>query len=126
MRIVTNLSPTPSGLPGIDHSTLAGSEHGLRQLSVWQQVLQPGGATPPHRHDCEEVVLCSAGRGRITLDGQEPQEFGPSMTVCIPKNALHEIVNVGDEPMHIVAIFGTAPVVAHFPDGAEIPLPWKS
>jgi quercetin dioxygenase-like cupin family protein len=126
MRILKNLEPRRSGLPGIDHVTLAGSEHGLRQLSVWQQVVQPGGATPPHRHDCEEVVLCYAGRGRITLDGAEPCEFGPDTTVCIPRNALHEIANAGEEPLHIVGIFGSAPVVPHFPDGTEIPLPWNS
>ena len=64
-----NVSPNPvlaaSPFPGILHATLAGSEQGLKQLSIWQQILEPGAATPPHRHDCEEVVLCSAGRGEL-------------------------------------------------------------
>jgi quercetin dioxygenase-like cupin family protein len=126
MHIEKNAGPSPSGLPGIHHSTLAGSQQGLRQISVWEQVLEPGATTPPHRHDCEEVVLCTGGTGRILLDGLEPRDFGAQMTVCIPRNALHEIVNIGDEPLRITAIFGTAPVVACFPDGSRIPLPWST
>ena len=29
-----------------------------------------GAATPPHRHDCDEVVLCQAGHGELHLDGE--------------------------------------------------------
>lgn len=51
-------------IPGIEHQTLAGPADGLRQLEVWSQVVAPGGATPVHRHDCEEVIVVLEGRGR--------------------------------------------------------------
>ena len=38
-------------LPGLQHRTLAGHDHGLDQLSVWRQTLAPGAATPPHRQE---------------------------------------------------------------------------
>lgn len=126
MHIHENDAPKPSAIPGISHVTLAGSEQGLQQLSIWHQVIAPGAATPPHRHDCEEVVLCSAGRGLFRLEGHEPQTFGANATVCIPRNALHEIVNDGDVPLHLVAVFSTSPVVPYLPDGTRIDLPWKS
>ena len=126
MHIVENVPPTPSAIPGISHATLAGSEQGLQQLSIWRQVLEPGAATPPHRHDCEEVLLCSAGRGVFKLEGYEPRIFGASATVCIPRNALHEIANAGEVPLRFVAIFGSAPVLPHLPDGTPIELPWSS
>jgi quercetin dioxygenase-like cupin family protein len=126
MRILKNAAPAPSPFPGILHATLAGSEQGLRQLSVWHQVLEPGAATPPHRHDCEEVVLCTAGRGLCRFEGQEPQYFGANTTLCIPRNALHEIVNAGSEPLRMVAVFSTTPVTPHLPDGTRIDLPWAS
>ncbi len=126
MYILMNDEPTPSALPGISHATLAGSEHGLRQLSIWRQVIEAGAATPPHRHDCEEVVLCSRGRGSLRLEGHEPQSFGANTTVCIPRNVLHEIVNEGEAPLHLVAVFSMSPVVPYLLDGTRIDLPWKS
>ena len=125
MNVSTNPAPSRSALPGILHATLAGSKSGLKGLSVWTQVLDPGSATPPHRHDCEEVVLCSAGRGELRIDGRA-LPFGPNTTLNIPRNALHELVNMGDEPLHIIAIFSRSPVVAYLPDGQLIDLPWST
>ncbi|MGQ0700731.1 MAG: cupin domain-containing protein [Panacagrimonas sp.] len=126
MHILNNAELPHASMPGIDHVTLAGSAQGLRQLSVWQQVLEPGSATPPHRHDCEEVVLCSAGRGEIHVDGREVFSFAAGTTVCVPRNALHQIFNSGSEPLGMVAIFSTSPVDARFPDGSPIKLPWTT
>lgn len=123
------VSPNPvlntSSFPGILHATLAGSEQGLEQLSIWQQILEPGAATPPHRHDCEEVILCSAGRGELHFDGRKVS-FGAHQTVCIPRNALHQLVNSGRDPLHLVAVFSKTPVEVFLPDGAPFALPWSS
>lgn len=125
MKVVCNAPMAPSPFPGIRHATLAGSQQGLSQLSLWQQVLDPGCATPPHRHDCEEVVLCEAGHGAL-LYGPHRLRFGPNTTVCIPRNELHQLVNDGDEPLRITAVFSRSPVEAFFPDGQPIALPWSS
>lgn len=125
MIVMDNKPPSPSGLPGIDHVTLAGSDHGLSKLSVWQQSLAAGAATPPHRHDCEEVVLCTAGNGELHIDGRVMQ-FGAQQTVVIPANVTHQLLNAGTESLELVAVFSIAPVEAHFPNGEVIPLPWRS
>jgi quercetin dioxygenase-like cupin family protein len=131
MNITQNIEPVPSAIPGIRHSTLAGSAQGLKQLSVWDQVLEPGAATPPHRHDCEEVVLCSAGRGLLVLEGHggetaRTEPFAAGTTICIPRNAVHQIFNTGEEALRLVALFSATPVVPHLPDGTRIELPWRS
>jgi mannose-6-phosphate isomerase-like protein (cupin superfamily) len=125
MKVVSNAALAPSPFPGIHHATLAGSDQGLNCLSLWQQVIDPGCGTPPHRHDCEEVVLCASGRG-VLLHGSRRLTFGPHTTVCIPANELHQIVNCGDEPLHITAVFSKSPVDAFFPDGSRIDLPWST
>lgn len=125
MIILDNPPPSPSGLPGIDHVTLAGSDHGLSKLSVWQQSLAAGAATPPHRHDCEEVVLCTMGTGELHIGGKV-MRFGARQTVVIPANAEHQLVNAGTETMELLAVFSSAPVDARFPSGEPIPLPWRS
>lgn len=133
MHVTTNIEPTASAIPGIRHSTLAGSAQGLKQLSVWDQELEPGAATPPHRHDCEEVVLCSAGQGVLMVAGgsmegefARTEAFAAGTTLCIPRNAVHQIFNTGDEPLRLVALFSATPVVPHLPDGTRIDLPWVS
>jgi quercetin dioxygenase-like cupin family protein len=129
MKVVANAPLARSPFPGIQHATLAGSLQGLSQLSLWQQVIDPGCVTPPHRHDCEEVVWCLAGRGALLFrdpEGDRKLTFGPNDTVCIPRNELHQLVNDGDEPLHINAVFSRSPVEAFFPDGRRIDLPWAS
>lgn len=126
MYVTQNSAPERSTLPGIHHTTLAGSQQGLRQLSVWQQVLEAGAETPPHRHDCEEVVLCTAGTGELRIDGGGVHAFGPNTTLCVPRDILHQIVNTGLEPLHLIAAFSATPVEAYLPSGEFIELPWHS
>lgn len=112
-------------LPGIEHTTLASADLGARQLSVWRQTVAPGAATPPHRHDCEEVVLVESGRGHLHIDGALV-EFGPHSTLVLPAGREHQIVNSGDEPLRLLAAFPSTPVATALPDGQPIDLPWRS
>jgi quercetin dioxygenase-like cupin family protein len=114
-----------AALPGIEHATLAGADDGLARLSVWRQSMAPGGATPPHRHDCEEVVVVLAGSGELQIDGQVVA-FGPDSTLVIPPDAPHRIVNTGADPLVTLAVFSVSPVDVRFPDGERIELPWRT
>ena len=125
MHVISNQQLVPSAIPGIAHVTLAGQEEGLSKLSVWQQSVAPGSATPPHRHDCEVVVICSAGTGELRL-GEKVERFARNMTVIIPANAEHQIINISNEPLQFVAVFSMSPVRACFPDSTAIELPWRS
>jgi mannose-6-phosphate isomerase-like protein (cupin superfamily) len=125
MHVLTDPPLASFEIPGLQHATLAGSANGLRSLSVWRQSIEPGAATPPHRHDCEEVILVDGGRGQLVIDG-EVRSFGPGTTLVIPPNADHQIFNIGDEPLRTTAIFGMTPVEVFFPDGQALPLPWRS
>ena len=125
MYIFPTSQPEPASLPGIRHATLASDRHGLERLSIWRQSLEPGAATPPHRHDCEEVVLSSGGSCELQVNG-EVHRFGAGSTLVIPADAPHQIVNTGKEPVELLAVFSTAVVDARFPDGEKIDLPWQS
>lgn len=125
MSVIRNSALPASELPGIGHLTLAGSENGLRNLSIWKQSIAPGAATPAHRHDCEEVVLITAGRGELELEARS-YAFGPDTTLIIPRNALHQIVNIGDECLALIGVFSAAPVDVFSPEGQLIDLPWSS
>src|SRR5262249_52402726 len=125
MKVIDNATLGHAQLPGIDHVTLAGADVGLCKLSVWQQTIAPGGATPPHFHDCEEVVLVRNGAGAIHGPSGS-QSFSAGMTLLIPPLEEHQIVNTGAAPMELVGIFSATPVGVFGPGGESLDLPWRS
>ena len=125
MYVFPQTLPSATPIPGLAHSTWAGEGEGLKQISLWRQSVAPGASTPPHRHDCDEVVLCSAGQGELHLDGQV-HHFGAGDTVTVPRNAVHQLFSVGSEPMELIGVFGVAPVEVFLPDGQRLDLPWRS
>lgn len=125
MYVLEQSCPTPTPIPGILHATWAGQAEGLQQLSVWRQTLAPGGASPPHRHDCDEVVLCQSGWGEVHIDRQV-HRFGADSTVVLPKGIVHQIFNAGAQPLEIIGVLAATPVAAYLPDGQVIDLPWRT
>lgn len=125
MQVIDNAAREKCSLPGIEHQTLAGAAQGLSRLSVWRQSMAPGSATPPHQHDCEEVVLVVEGSGEVQI-GVRRFAFGPDTTLVLPPNLPHQIFNTGAVPLITVAAFSATPVGTFLPDGAALELPWKS
>jgi quercetin dioxygenase-like cupin family protein len=125
MHVIEQQRPTATPLAGIAHATWAGSEEGLTGLSVWRQTLAPGSLTPPHSHDCDEVVLCLAGFGEVHVNGRV-QRFGADSTVVLPRGSLHQLFNTGEVALEVVGIFAATPVATRLPDGQAIELPWRS
>lgn len=125
MHVIEQERPAPTAIPGVSHTTWAGHDEGLSQLSVWRQSLAPGGATPPHVHDCDEVVMCLGGWGELDVDG-ERQRFTADATLVLPRGRVHQIFNVGPQPLELLAVFGQTPVPTRLPDGALLPLPWRT
>jgi mannose-6-phosphate isomerase-like protein (cupin superfamily) len=125
MQVIDNKRRQRASLPGIEHLTVAGRAQSLAGLSVWSQTMQPGSATPPHQHDCEEVVLVLEGSGEVRWEGG-PTAFGPDSTLVIPPRVAHEIVNTGSAPLVTVAAFSATPVGTFLPDGQPLELPWAS
>jgi len=125
MKIIDQEEPAASALPGIAHSTWVGAEEGLGQLGMWRQSMAPGASTPPHRHDCDEVVLCLKGWGEVHAGGRK-ERFGPGQTVILPRGEDHQLFSVGQEALETIGVFGATPVLTRLPDGGHIELPWRT
>lgn len=125
MPVVVNAQLQQFSLPGLIHQTLAGKREGLAAVEVWMQTIDPAGATPVHRHHCEEVVVVLQGSGRVTIAG-EAMDFGPDTTIVIPSESVHQIINTSAEPLHIVAVLSETPARVYTPDWEEIGLPWQA
>jgi mannose-6-phosphate isomerase-like protein (cupin superfamily) len=126
VQVIDNATIPVATLPGIEHRTLAGSAAGLSHLSVWKQAVAPGAATPPHFHDCEEVVLIERGSGEVRAACGTTLQVKAGETVLIPTGEYHQIANTGRDPLAIVGIFASTPVGTFAPEGTRMELPWKS
>ena len=123
--IVLNETLPMFELPGLRHRTIAGHAQGMKTMEVWWQTMDPNSATPVHRHACEEVILILSGSGEVTIVG-ETSDFGPNSTLIVPPDAIHQIVNTGQEPLVLVAALGTAPVRVQTAEGKPLPVPWTA
>jgi mannose-6-phosphate isomerase-like protein (cupin superfamily) len=124
MPIVSNSALPTYDIPGIEHRTFAGPEHGMKTMEVWGQTIVPGGATPVHRHRCEEAIVVLEGSGTCIIEGRETR-FGPNSTLIIPSDAIHQIVNSGDRNMVIIAALAMSPVLVRDEKGEELKNPWQ-
>jgi quercetin dioxygenase-like cupin family protein len=108
---------------GMTHQSLANRDTGVNTVEMWRQTIAPGGMTPLHRHNCEEVILVQRGSGTVTIDGV-PHAFGSDSTLILPPNAVHQLVNTGTEQVVLIAMLGMGPVVLESPQGERIQRPW--
>jgi len=71
--------------------------------------LEPGKGHVRHNHPgIEEILYVLSGKGKqvVEVEGETRERvIGPGMLVHIPPDCYHSTVNLGDGPMHILAIY---------------------
>ena len=83
----------------------------VRNQSLAEATLPPGGSTQIHRHPAaEEFYYVLAGAGRMTV-GAETREVGPGDAILIPPDAAHRLDNTGGGPL--VFLCCCAPPYSH-------------
>jgi mannose-6-phosphate isomerase-like protein (cupin superfamily) len=83
----------------------------IRNQSLAEARLPPGGVTIPHRHhNTEEIYYILRGSGRMHVD-EEICEVGPGDAIAIPPGARHQIVNTGTATLEFLCC--CAPAYEH-------------
>lgn len=99
--------------PGRYLRWLAHQSLGTTATAALENELKPKDFVPAHTHEVEELLLCRAGRGAISLDGVV-YPFESGHTVVVPPGCIHGFHNTGDECMRVLAFFPTADPSAHW------------
>lgn len=94
---------------------------GARQVEMWRGRMDAQSASPPHRHDTEEVVLFLKGNGRATIADREVR-FQAGDTVMLPAGVLHQLF--ADTECEFVSAMPLGGTV-QLPDGVVMDLPWR-
>jgi quercetin dioxygenase-like cupin family protein len=89
--------PVPAG----DYAEvmLTPADTGHDGYSTGFQTVAPGGRIRAHSHDAQvELQVCFRGTGHIVIDG-ETHKLAPGTMCFLGRDALHEIVNDGTDPL---------------------------
>ena len=84
-------------------------ETAAEKFSAGVVQLEPGKGHTRHNHPgCEEILYVLSGKGQqvVEVDGETRERLiGPGVLVHIPPDCFHSTVNMGSEPMRILAIY---------------------
>ena len=102
---------------------LATESLGAKEIEVWKASLSVGKRTPVHKHETEEVIVITSGKGLAIINGEE-FEFEAPCTLILPANIPHQLINTGDIPTEQLAIMGIGSKIVNGEDKV-ICLPWR-
>lgn len=92
-------------------SILDGTNAPVREQSLAEASLPPGGSTQRHYHRAsEEIYFLLEGTGRMELDGAL-RDVGPGDAVLIPAGAWHQITAASGQPLRFLCC--CAPPYSH-------------
>jgi mannose-6-phosphate isomerase-like protein (cupin superfamily) len=90
---------------------LAHRNSAIRNQSLAEARLPPGGATQEHYHRAtEEIYYITSGSGRMRLNGEE-RSVRAGDAIAIPPGARHKIWNTGSGTLHLLCC--CAPAYEH-------------
>lgn len=83
--------------------------NGARELTVGYTVIEVGKRNPLHRHpNCEESLYVLEGEIEHTVEGTPNVRMGPGDAILIPRDRVHQAINVGPVPARLLVSFSSA------------------
>jgi quercetin dioxygenase-like cupin family protein len=83
--------------------------NGARELTFGHTVIEVGQRNPLHRHpNCEEVLYVLSGEIEHYIEGTPKERMGPGDTILVPRNLIHQAVNVGASSAQLLVAFSSA------------------
>lgn len=96
---------SPPGHEGTFNRRLVGPSEGIEHLEVIIGEMEPGGLADPHLHDdMEQIMYILSGKMHAIIEGEEAVLTAGDV-VWIPKKAMHDIRNAGDENLRFVLMY---------------------
>lgn len=121
--VIDHTSLPEFGKAGATLKGLATPSLGAKQYEVWHSSLSPGGCTPIHTHETEEISIYLKGKGKVVIGGEETSFEAPCTVIC-PAHVEHQFFNTGDEPSDHIAILGIDSTIVD-QNQVVMHLPWR-
>ena len=121
--VISHESLPSFGKAGAILTGLATSSLGAKQYEVWRSTIAPGGCTPKHTHETEEIFIFLTGKGKVIIDEIETEFEAPCTVIC-PANIQHQFFNIGDVPSDQIVVLGLKSTIID-QDQMVMHLPWR-
>lgn len=96
------LRPWPGEPPSPVWKELVGPETSdAKNLTFGVGIWKPGDVEREFKHDSEEVIYVLKGNGVLKMNGENAR-VGPDMSIFVPSNSLHQIINDGNEELLVL------------------------
>ncbi|MCD4680103.1 MAG: cupin domain-containing protein [Bacteroidales bacterium] len=93
-----------SAYKGVKKQIYLGHKDGSNEIIMRYFTVEPGGATPYHKHGFQHLVKVESGNGIvIDKDGVE-HKISAGELIYVQDYEVHGFKNVGDEPFSILCI----------------------
>ncbi len=92
---------------GLTRQVFIGAEEDSNNFNLRYFRLEPGTSSNLERHAHEHGVLILHGKARVQLN-DDFHEVGPNDAIFISGNDLHQLVQIGDEPLGFLCV-----IIAH-------------
>lgn len=76
----------------------------VKELTFSRCVISPGSRTSKHEHDRGELIYIVNGQGKFIMD-DEIYPIASDMSLWVPKEVTHQLINTGDKSIKIVTVF---------------------
>lgn len=101
-------APRESYPGGEIHWLASRAANGARELTFGHTIIEVGKSNPLHRHpNCEEVLYVLRGAIEHHIAGTPNVRMAEGDTILVPRNAVHQAVNVGDTPAELLVAFSS-------------------
>lgn len=100
---VEGVVPSEAGVEATTMHILLGEKEGAPNFITRYFRVEPHGFTPQHQHPHEHEVIILHGKGQIQI-GDKIQEVFPHDVALVSGGDLHQIKNIGDEPLGFLCI----------------------
>lgn len=111
------------GKAGAELKGIATPSLGAKQYEVWRSSIAPGGCTPIHTHETEEIFIFLSGTGKVNVGGVETAFEAPCTVIC-PAHVEHQFFNTGDTPSDQIVVLGIDSEIID-QDHMTMHLPWR-
>lgn len=116
--------PFEAWRPGVMTQMRISALVGSAQLTIFDQVCDPGQGAPSHQHAVEEVLSVLSGEAEIWID-DETYVVRTGQSAVIPAGHLHGFRALGLGPLHVRAVLAAPIFEASYADRSETSRRWS-
>ena len=103
MPKIDNSQPASFDIPGVRFTPVASPSRGSSETGIWRARLEPGQEGVLHHMTREEILVVTAGEGRVRIDGRA-ETLRPGDAFAVPAFTDFQLECSGEAPCEVMVV----------------------